>query len=440
VKNLIAQFRKLGVDVFRIVTSLRRMKALWRDPLYSNAIYIMSAKVADAAVGLVFWIMAARIYSTEEVGQGSALLSATTLLATLSGLGFGYGLVRFIGTSRNPVALMNSSFTVAASVSIAAVLIYVFGPGLWSPAVVSIRQNPAYLLVFVVTAPVAAVTTLTDNAFIARRVARFMLARNLIFNLLRLVLPIVLAVFLHSFGLFASWSAAVFVSLLFSLFLFLPRAQPGYRFSLTLERKAVGDMFHFSFANYLSDLFWSAPILILQSIVVANRLGSESNAYLAVAWAMGSILSAIPIAVSMSLFAEGSHDEGKLGRSVWQSLKMTFLLLTPAVLLISLLAGKILLMFGAQYSQNATTLLRLLVISALPVAINSLYFGTKRVERNMRVVILLIVLAGAVTLGLSYLLMPREGIAAVGIAWLAGQCGITLVVVTQWLMQQRKGR
>ena len=142
----------------------------------------------------------------------------------------------------------------------------------------------------------------------------------------------------------------------------------------------------------------------------------------------------------MSLFAEGSHDEGKLGRSVWQSLKMTFLLLTPAVLLISVLAGKILLMFGAQYSQNATTLLRLLAVSAFPVAINSLYFGTKRVERKMGVVILLIVLAGAVTLGLSYLLMPREGIAAVGIAWLAGQCGITLVVVTQWLMQQRKGR
>jgi O-antigen/teichoic acid export membrane protein len=439
VKSLLAQFRKLGVDVFRIVTSLDRMKALWRHPLYSNALYIMSAKAADAIVGFVFWIVAARLYSTEEVGQGAALLSAATLLATLSGLGFGYGLIRFLGASQNPVTLINSSFTVVAGVSIAAVLIYVLGPGLWSPAVVSMRGNPAYLLVFAVTAPVAALTVLVDNTFIARRIARLVLARNLIFNLLRLVLPVVLAAFLHSFGIFASWGAAVFVSLLFSLFLFLPRAQPGYRLSFSMNRQAVGDMFRFSFANYLSDVFWTAPILILQSILVVKVLGSESNAYFAVAWAMGTILSAVPTAVSLSLFAEGSHDEGKLEKSVWQSLKMTFLVLTPAVLLVTLLASRLLLVFGAQYSENATTLLRLLAVSAFPLAINSLYFGMKRVERKMGVVILLIVLAGAITIGLSYLLMPREGISGVGIAWLVSQSCVSLVIVAQWLMQQRKG-
>jgi hypothetical protein len=226
VKSLIAQFRKLGVDVFRIVTSLDRMKALWRHPLYSNALYIMSGNAANAVVGFVFWIVAARLYSTEEVGQASALLSAAALLAMLSGLGLGYGLIRFLGASQNPVTLINSSFTVVAGVSIAAVLIYVLGPGLWSPAIVSIRQNPAYLLIFALTVGVATLSALTDNVFIARRIARFVLARNVVFNLLRLVLPVALAAFLHSFGIFASWGAAVFVSLLFSLFLFLPRVEP----------------------------------------------------------------------------------------------------------------------------------------------------------------------------------------------------------------------
>jgi O-antigen/teichoic acid export membrane protein len=90
-------------------------------------------------------------------------------------------------------------------------------------------------------------------------------------------------------------------------------------------------------------------------------------------------------------------------------------------------------MFGPEYSRNAATLLRLLAVSALPLAINSLYFGTKRVEKNMRVVILLIVLAGAITLGLSYLLMPSKGISGVGIAWLVGQSCVTLVIVSKRL-------
>lgn len=438
-KSLIAQFKKLAADVFDIVTSLDRMRALWRHPLYSNALYIMSAKAADAVVGFVFWIVAARLYSTEEVGQASALLSATLLLAMLSGLGLGYGLIRFLGTSKNPVALINSSFTVATAVSIAAVLIYILGPGLWSPVIVSIRHNPAYLLVFTIAVPVVALSWLTDDLFVARRAARFVLAKNLVCNLLRLVLPVTLAAYLHSAGIFTSWAAAVFVSLLFGVFLFLPRAQPRYRFSLILDRQAVGDMFRFSFANYISDVFWLAPALILQSILVVNRLGSESNAYFAIAWAMGTVLSTIPTAVSMSLLAEGSHDEGKLGQSVWQSLKMTFVLLTPAVILVSLLADRLLLLFGAEYSQNATALLRLLAVSSFPLAINSLYFGKKRVEKKMGVVISLIVLAGAITIGLSYWLMPREGITGVGIAWLVSQSCVTLVIVAQRLVQQRTG-
>ncbi len=434
--NPISQMKKLAFDIFSIVTSLDRMKALWRHPLYSNAIYIMSARAADAIVGFVFWIVAARLYSTEEVGQASALLSAATLLATLSGFGFGYGLVRFLGESKNPTALINSIFTAVTLAGTVAALVYVEGPGLWSPAVVRARQELPYLVMFVLAVPLAAMGGQADNTCIARRVGRFVLGRNLVFNSLRLVLPIVLAAYLHSFGLFASWGAAVLLSIIVSLFLFLPRAQPGYRFALAFDRPAVGHMFRFSFANYLADLFWSAPVLVLQSIVVANRLGNESNAYFAVAWAMGSVLISVPIAVSMSLFAEGSHDEACLGRSVGQSLKMTFLILTPSVTLVVLLAHEILLVFRPEYAENAATLLRLFAVSAFPVAVNYLYFGTMRVQRRMRMVVLLVALAGAATLALSYLLLSRMGITGAGVAWLVSQSCVALWVIGGWFKRR----
>jgi O-antigen/teichoic acid export membrane protein len=440
VKSLVTQFKKLVADIVGISTSRDQLKALWRNPLYSNALYILTAHLATAVFGFVFWVMAARFYSAGDVGLASALISAMNLLSIVSGLGFGYGLIRFLGASKEPVALINSSFTIVGSVSAAAGVIFILGTGLWSPALVYARTNHIYLLIFVLAVSAAAVSGIADNTFIAKRMAGYMLARNIAFNVSRLVLPVVLAAPLESFGIFASWGAAASVSLLLGVVVFLPRAQSGYRLSLSLDRKAVGGMFRFSFENYLSDVFWLAPILILQSVVVVNLLGSESNAYFAVAWAMGGILNAIPAAVSMSLLAEGSHDEEGLEQSFWRSLKMTFLILIPAVILVSVPADKLLLLFGSEYSQNAATLLRLLAVSAFPLALNYLYFGTKRVEKRLRVVIYLIVLAGAITVGLSYLLMPHMGITGAGVAWLVCQTLIALVVVIQWLVKRRAGQ
>ena len=438
-RGLVTQIRRLAADVFGIVTSLDRLKALWRNPLYSNAVYMMVAYLATAAFGFVFWIVAARFYSVSDVGLASALVSAMNLLSILSSLGFGYAMIGFLGASKKPVGLVNSGFTIVGLAAIAAALVFMLGVGLWSPALVYTRNNPAYLIFFVLVVPAAALSTLTDNTLIARRKAGYALARGLLFNVVRAVLPVLLAGQLHSFGIYASWGAAVFVSLSFGMFVLLPRALPGYRPAIDIDRESLGGVMQFTFANYLGDLLCAAPVLILQSLMVVNLLGSESNAYFAIAWAMGSILNSIPTAVSVSLFAEGSHDEGKLQQTILRSAKMTFLVLTPAVVLVLVLADKLLLLFGAAYSENGATLLRLFAVSAFPLGVNYLYFGTRRVERRMRVPLLLMLLAGAVTLSLSYLLMPRMGIAGAGVAWLASQSGIALVVVIHWLVKNHNG-
>lgn len=424
---------RLLADVLKIATSKDRLKWLFYIPLYTNAIYLMIASGANALFGFVFWVIAARFYSPSDVGSAAAVISAVSLLTMLANFGLGYGLIRFLPNSgKRANAMINSCLTLGGLASAALVLIFLAGLDLWSPALFFIRDNPIYFAAFLLFALSSTLSALTEQAFLAERRAGFVLAKSLIFNLLRLPLPIVLAAFFHSFGIFASWGISLVVALVVSILFFLPRAQPDYQPRFTISRRVVNDMLHFSFANYLSVLFWSLPSLVFP-IMVVNLLGAELNAYFYIAWAAGSVLTMIPSAASTSLFAEGSYEKERLGINIRRSLKMIFIFLVPAVILVLAIADKLLLLFGISYSESGTLLLRILAISTLPLAINLVYLGIKRVEKKLKVIVALTAFIAIVSLGLTYLLLPQMGINGAGIAWLITQGTVALVIVANWL-------
>jgi O-antigen/teichoic acid export membrane protein len=428
----------MATDVLSIATSREKLKDVLETPLYANAIYLMLGNVSNSIFGFVFWIMVARLYTAEEAGIGSAIISAAGLLTMLAGLGFGYGLIRFLKSSKDPNKLINTSFTLTALVALAATAIFILGIQVWSPSLKILRTNGPYLVVFLVFVPISALSALIDSSFVAGRKAGFVLARNIIFNVLRISLPFIFLAVAQSFGIFGSWSSAAIVAFLAGILLFLPRSQPHYRPFPSIDRKAISEILHFSFRNYLGDLFWTTPALILPLLVV-NVLDAKSNAYFYMAWAINGILSMIPSTVATSLFAEGSNEEAKLEQHIWRSLKMVFLLLIPAVISVELLADKLLLLFGRTYADNATTLLRVLAVAAFPLAINVVYFGVRRVQKKMTEVILLSIAAGVVTIGVSRLLLPGTGIAGIGIAWLISQSSIAVWIIVNWLRQRPKG-
>ena len=200
-------------------------------------------------------------------------------------------------------------------------------------------------------------------------------------------------------------------------------------------KKVVNDILRFSFANYIADFFWSAAGSILP-IMVLNLLGAESTAYFYIAWSVGGICMVVSGAVSISLFAEGSYDEERLGLNIWRSVKLILITLVPIIILVFAIAPWLLLLFGGSYSESGTTLLRIMSVSALPWSINVVYLSKLRVERKLKVIIGFTVVIAVLSLGLSYFLLPRMGINGVGFAWLATHGIIAFVVMVTSL----KGR
>ena len=61
-----------------------QLKSHLRDPLFRNSYFLMANRITGAGAGFVFWLIAARCYTSHEVGMANAIISAMSLLALFS--------------------------------------------------------------------------------------------------------------------------------------------------------------------------------------------------------------------------------------------------------------------------------------------------------------------------------------------------------------------
>lgn len=405
-----------------------RLDGLFGVSFYRSSIYLMLTLGGRTVLGLLFWVVAARLYPAESTGIASAAIAAVGLIGLLSTLGLDYGLIRFLpGSGARARDLINSCFTIGGLLALVITTVFLLGLPVWAPALLHLRDNPVFFATTVVSAVASTVLTFVAQTFVAQRRTGFVLAQALILGLARFGMLIGLAGVFEVFGVFSSWGVAILVALGVSMFVFLPRVQPGYRPRLAVDRRVVADMIRFSLGNYGANFFLIVPGFALPLFVI-NLVGPAANAYFYIAWAIASVLLMIPGAISLSLFAEGSHDSRRQKQDVRRSLKLLLFVLVPAMAVVFLAGDKILLVFGADYSENATQLLWLLAASALPAGINHVYFSTQRVAMKMGHVLGPAVLVTVATLGMSYLLLPGYGIVGAGISWLVAQSVVSLLV------------
>jgi O-antigen/teichoic acid export membrane protein len=426
-------------DARQIIISRDGVKNLYQVSLYRNAVYLVVYSAASNLTGVLFWIVVARLYDTEAVGLASAAISAIGFVVLFSSLGLDYGIVRFLpGAGSRTGDIINSCFTTTGLLSVILAGIFLAGLEVWSPALLSIRESPAFLASFIILSLVVTVSQLAIQVFIARRRAGFALTQGLVFGLSRFIPIFLLASVIPILGIYVSWGIASTASALIGIFWFIPWIIRGYFPRPGIKKTVLDEMFRFSAANFICNIFWMLPVVLLPLMVI-NILGAEQNAYYYIGWSAASIIFIIPASISQSLFAEGSHSQDKLGQEVRKCLKISLVLIFPALILLITLGDKILWLFGRAYSENTTSLIWVLAPSVLPMSINYIYLSIRRVEKRMKSAVILSAFIATVTLALSYILLPGMGILGAGLAWLAGQTGAALFVVYELLLKKGGG-
>ncbi|MCJ2520263.1 MAG: hypothetical protein LN412_04855 [Candidatus Thermoplasmatota archaeon] len=396
-----------------------------RDPLYRNAFFLVVTSAFGGVFGFTFWLIVARYYTSDAVGLSASLVALAGFLGYLSTLGLGIGLIRFLpSTSVGKNHRINASLTLTGLASTGVALAFIAGVDLWSPIVTVVGNSWSYAIMFLAFTVGFALMALVDSSFLAARKASYVLHRSLIYNGLRLPIPILVATSLGALGIFFSFGVALLLALLVSLLFLMPRLYPGFVAMPSLQLSGIRDMISYSIGNHAANLLGRVPSGILP-LLVLHQLSASSSAHFYIAWIMASFLFVVPRASAQSLFIEGSHPETHLAGDAVRSLRFSLLLLVPGVLFL-LFAGPFLLgLFGEEYSTEGLALLRILVLSAFFVAINSTFFSILRVNKRVGELTLLSSVVGVGTVAASYLLLDGFGMMGPGIAFLSIQAAIS---------------
>jgi O-antigen/teichoic acid export membrane protein len=417
-----------------------------KDPLRRNSLFLLATHGVIALIGFFFWIIADGRYGTEAVGEATTLVSAVLLLHTLARLGLDIGLIRFLPDETDKPAMINTSFTIVGLLSAVLALVFVLGVGVWAPSVAFVRDNAWYALLFIAfTVATSLVELLRQGVFVAYRRTQSSLAVEVIGGLR---LPLILAFLsVGAYGIFVAWGLGGVAALVAGLVLvFL--VQRSYWPVPTIRRDVVGKMVRFSLGNYTAETLRELPGFVLPIIVLnvftaklGDEMGRPMAAYFYIAWMIAGSVMMISYATGSSLLAEGSADPGKFGSSSVKAIRFMLLLLAAAIVVVFVAGGWVLAYFGTGYVEEALPLLRVLTVSGIPMAINTIYVTQKRMERKMWPVILIHAFIACFTVGVGYALIDRTDLLGIGIAWLVSNSLVAVVVggsmTRTWLQARR---
>jgi O-antigen/teichoic acid export membrane protein len=404
--------------------SLRaRLGSLSGTSLARNSTHLMLATGVNLALGYVYWVIAARLYTPHDLGVAAVLIAAFSLAWVVSSLGVGNFVVQTMSrraTGQEWSSTLNAAVLAACLTGLLAggVLIgigLVLGDSAGLPA-----RDPRYIFAFAVGLVATIATDVTDKAFIGERRSERLLVRNLVFSAGKVILLAVpLFTSARALGLAWSWILASVASMLISVWL-LRGLKRGYRVSAHGTRPLLRPVLRRAVGHHIVSVGNLAPGYVLP-LLVAAMLSATQSAYFFTTWRVGSVFFIISAAVGTSLFADASRPDGDLARAVRSSVKLIALLLVPAIV-ISALAGKSILgILGDEYARHGYSLLLIMVIAAIPDAVTNVYVAVLRVEHRLRFAAVLTTGMAVASVVFAVLLMGRFGIAGAGAGWLIAQ-------------------
>lgn len=412
------------------------------NSLLRNSIYIMGTNVVTALFGYLFWIVAAHNYSPYEVGLGSAFISAMLLASAFATLGMDAVLVQMLPhrkAGHDWSLTLNAGLATGILTGLFIGVILVVALPLFSQQFNIVEHNAGYALACTVGVPLMTGSLLLDQVFVAERAAHNMLMRNAAVAVLKislLVLPVVLLARAGALGILLPGVLAMGVMLIVGMLVQVPRLGRGYRLTASGIVGQVRSMLSSLAGNYFINLGGLIPYYLLP-VFVAARLSPAENAYFYTTMKLADFCVLGSFAVSLSLYAEGSHAANDLPRKVRASAAIISMIIGPAMLVCFLGGRYILSVFGPAYARHGLVLFMILVLSAIPDAITNVYISVLRIKRRLRFAALLYLGMAALNLALAWILLPLLGIAGAGLAFLSAQVAGSLVAGCDLIMGRR---
>ncbi|NGO72410.1 lipopolysaccharide biosynthesis protein [Streptomyces sp. SB3404] len=382
----------------------------------------------SAVLGLGYWVVAARYYTDDAVGQGSAAIAAMKFLAGLTAVTLMGALARFIPVAgRTTGRLIFRTYAASSAVVACAAVVFLLTLDWWGPSYRFLHGAlPGAGFVLVVVA--WSLLTLQDGVLTGLRSAKWVPVGNTVFSTVKLVLLVVLAAAVPTSGVFVSWGLAIGLSTIPLGWLVFRRLVPRHMAATQETARPAGyrEMGRFLAGDYTGALF-SLAVVYLVPVIVAAQVSSADNAYFYITATIGGTVNLLAINMGASLTVEGSHTPERLADNCRAALRRMTRIMLPVCGGLFLLAPQILGVFGDGYAEAATPLLRLYAVGAVLRVVIETYYAVLRAQSRTSGLAYLQGLLCVLVLGLTVALLPSLGLTGAGIAE-AGSLTVVAVI------------
>jgi O-antigen/teichoic acid export membrane protein len=383
----------------------------------------MLATVAAALFGFVFWILIARSFNTSTVGLATTLIASSSLISLLGLAGFDTVFIRFLAKSKRKNDQINSGLLITAIVTIIVSVLFCLLIPVLSPKLQFVDHNARNITIFIVFTIFTTWNMLTNAILISFRRTSIVLLINIIFSAVKVLLPFTIRAG-GPMMIFTIVGIAQVINVILSLFALAKYF--NYVPSFKIHFDIILHTLIFSMVVYLSNLLNLLPDSALPFIVL-NKLGTSAAAYFYIAFTIANILYTIAFATSQALLAEISNDDEHFKNYTLKGLKIISVLLVPGIIILYFLCPYVLNLFGHNYKEGATSILRILSISGFAVMFYAVLITIYKFTNNLKAILAITSSNALVIILFSLKFVNLWGLNGVGWAWLIGSVTAVLI-------------
>jgi O-antigen/teichoic acid export membrane protein len=350
-----------------------------RWSLLGTTVSLIAATGVTSVLGMAFWWLATHRASLGAVGNGSAAVSAMTLVGTFGMIGLNTTLIPHLARRTH-----DSDGLLAAGLCAAALVSAALAAGLWLTALLGGYGFAPYLhagpeaLVFIGGSALTGASLVLDEALLGLVGGTPQLWRNCAFAVTKLAALAGFTVLWHDqlgTSILTAWAAGTALSLAFAAALLRLR---GVRLLSRPRWAALRGIGRSSAANTWLNNTLQAPGLV-GPMLVTGLLGAEQGGAFYVAYTVLSIGIMLSFHFTTALYAANAADPGGLAAKLRFTLRVCLLGGVAGLPLAIVAARPLLHVFGAQYATRAALPLMVMLVGYFGSVLKNHYVALLRI-------------------------------------------------------------
>jgi len=380
---------------------------------------LIGTTAVTSVLGFGYWWVAARWFSPQAVGLGSATISAMTLLGTICMLGLGTLLTGELPRQPGKEGpLISTALIVVGGAGACAGVVFALVAPFASADFQVLGASVEVILLFTVGVSLSAISFVLDQALIGLLHGELQLLRNTFFAAAKLAALFVVSLWLSQkvgLTIYTTWIGGNALSLA-ALTVYVILKKGWSRRTFLPQWGLLQKLGPVALQHHIFNLILQLPPFFLP-VLVTILLSATVNAWFYVSFMLVNLIFGVSYALTTVLYAMSSANPAILANKARLTLGLGAVTAIVANCVFQFATRQVLGVFGHIYAEQALWCLRILALGGFPYIIRGHYVAICRIQGRIRGTILPMTACALIELGAAALGAQLGGLSGLSLGW-----------------------